>query len=212
MEALFRGVPEGVGPRSDINESIEVYSTDLSDEEISGIIKKHYGGTPPKEFKEYFYENNPRTIEEVFESLKIAEWRNSPELQDNNTLKFTGLDTANKKGRYSSAFGDIQITATRAEDLLKLIPEENVGLEEYTKNFIEQGNERISQLQYLNSSEVKSMKEKNLPIPKPDFNLLGKGEGKISKEDHEKYYRELSDLHLNSILDRIRIPDIRDAK
>ena len=214
MQRTLRGPEGSLGPDKEgnpipnPNRNIRVYSNELSDEEISKIIKKHYGGTPPKEFREYFYKDNPRTIEEVFQSLKNAEWRNTSELQNNDTLKFTGLDTANKKGKFSSAFGDIQITVTRAEDLLKLIPEENSGLKEYTEKFIKQGNARISQLQHLNSAKIKRMKKQNLPIPRPDFNLLGKGEGNISKEEHAKYYRELSNLHLNDILKRIRLAEI----
>jgi hypothetical protein len=214
MQRIFRGPEGSLGPDKEgnpipnPNRNIRVYSNDLSDEEISRIIKKHYGGTPPKEFREYFYASNPRTIEEVFQALKNAEWRNTSELQNNNTLKFTEVDTPNKKGEFSSAFGDIQITTSRAKDLLKLIPEENSGLKEYTEKFIKQGDARISQLQRLNSDKRKRMKKQNLPIPKPDFNLLGKGKGNISEEEHAKYYRELSNLHLNDILKRIRLAEV----
>lgn len=182
-----------------INKNTEVRN--LSDireyppEKTNWMIAKHRGATPSSKFMDAFN----KVSSDLYGKLIGAEWRNSGELENNDLYRFTGKDSPNSQGKFSSAFGPIQITTTRARDLLKLVDPKDKDFKSYVNKFIKQGDKRISQLQYLNSSKRKQMGKKKLPIPKPDIEFLGKGVGNISKEDHDKYYEKLSILHLDDL-------------
>ena len=182
-----------------INKNTEVRN--LSDireyppEKTNWMLAKHRGATPSSKFMDAFN----KVSSDLYGKLIGAEWRNSGELENNDLYRFTGKDSPNSQGKFSSAFGPIQITTTRARDLLKLVDPKDKDFKSYVNKFIKQGDKRISQLQYLNSSKRKQMGKKKLPIPKPDIEFLGKGVGNISKEDHDKYYEKLSILHLDDL-------------
>ena len=101
----------------------------ITQPEIEYILRKHYGAKLPKGFREAVNNQRvPRNLGELAKVITNAEWRNSNELEKGHTFRFTGYDKANAKGEFSSAFGPGQVTATRAKDILKLIPDTDQNL------------------------------------------------------------------------------------
>ena len=173
----------------------------ITQPEIEYILRKHYGAKLPKGFREAVNNQRvPRNLGELAKVITNAEWRNSNELEKGHTFRFTGYDKANAKGEFSSAFGPGQVTATRAKDILKLIPDTDQNFKTYVKEYIEQGNKRISLLQNRNAKR----KEQRIPLKKPDKTLFAKGIGNIPLEKHEKYYNRLFNLHLEDHLNTYR--------
>jgi hypothetical protein len=181
----------------------------ITQPEIKYILTKHYGSKLPTDFKKAIdKEEVPRNLRELARVITKAEWRNTKELEKGDTFRFTLQDKPDGKGKFSSAFGPGQITYTRAEDILELIPDRDKNFKEYVKKYITQGKQRINLLQenksFLASSTKKEEQGKRKPFRKRDKRLFAKGIGKIPLAEHKKYYNRLFNLHLEDHLNTYR--------
>ena len=110
---------------------------------------------------------------------------------------FTGIK---RKGKASSAFGPMQITASTLKDIKTRSPMYNTlddGGKEYVDLLIQQGDDKVNIEKY--GSMYRNKKRVNTPAKiKKSYRKYGKGT--IPQDLHEKYYDEIANITLRQKL------------
>ena len=110
---------------------------------------------------------------------------------------FTGIK---RKGKASSAFGPMQITASTLKDIKTRSPMYNTlddGGKEYVDLLIQQGDDKVNIEKY--GSMYRNKKRVNTPSKiKKSYRKYGKGT--IPQDLHEKYYDEIANITLRQKL------------
>ena len=154
---------------------------------------------PPRKKDEVFFNYRLEDIKKAVRNVEIKGFEDQPYI-------FTGVRP--KKGKSSSAFGPMQITASSLED----VKERSEGYKKLDKNakayidaLILQGDDKVNLDLYGGTyrDDKKRLVSKEL---KGKFGRYGMGV--ISVEDHEKYYDVAADLVLRQkLLDHKTLPE-----
>ncbi len=154
---------------------------------------------PPRKKDEVFFNYRLEDIKKAVRNVEIKGFEDQPYI-------FTGVRP--KKGKSSSAFGPMQITASSLED----VKERSEGYKKLDKNakayidaLILQGDDKVNLDLYGGTYRD----DKKRPVSKELKGKFGRyGMGVISVEDHEKYYDVAADLVLRQkLLDHKTLPE-----
>jgi len=154
---------------------------------------------PPRKKDEVFFNYRLEDIKKAVRNVEIKGFEDQPYI-------FTGVRP--KKGKSSSAFGPMQITASSLEDV-KERSEGYKKLDKNTKAYIDalilQGDDKVNLDLYGGTYRD----DKKRPVSKELKGKFGRyGMGVISVEDHEKYYDVAADLVLRQkLLDHKTLPE-----
>lgn len=170
----------------------------ISPPELAPLPSPQGPPRPPRKKDEVFFNYRLEDIKEAIKDVEIKGFEDQPYI-------FTGVRP--KKGKSSSAFGPMQITAGSLED----VKERSKGykkLDKDTKAYIDalilQGNDKVNIDLYGGTYRD----DKKRPASKELKSKFGRyGIGVIPVEDHEKYYDVAADLVLRQkLLDHKTLP------